>query len=459
LGKVDITHAKLLQERGEHDAAFAIFCEALTADFDDYESLYRLGLSFAARGHYGPAANIFARCAQCKHDDPLVFLDLGHCFRQTDQLERAEELLKISFALTDDKRLKSMVMGNIAGCYSNNGTPEKGIELYDQAIAIDPSVNTHTFNKGLLQLELGQWAEGFKNYEFGFTTGQRPVRTYEGVTPWRPGVDIKGKTVIVWGEQGIGDEIMFASCLPDLMRDAGRVIFDCHPRLVTLFERSFGIKCYGTRKTMQFDWWRNENADVSMSITSLAYLYRSEGQFPGTPYLKATPHKLPPINKPRIGISWYGGTVKNKANDRSIPLAKWEPIMRAIDAEWYSLQYTPAAADEAARFEEETGIHIKHYPGLVQCDDYSRTVDFTAGLDLVISVCTSILHVCGAIDKPCWLLTPTNPAWTVGLSGDHHAWYKSVDCIRQKTPGDWGPVIQAVSDRLRAEYGARKAAE
>jgi tetratricopeptide (TPR) repeat protein len=454
----EFEHAKLLQERGEFEAALPIFSEALTKDFNNWEALYRIGMTYVARGHYGLAANIFARCCEAKLDAGAL-QDLGYCYRSMDDVEKAEEIWRIALrhATTDHQRSK--IMGNIAGCYSNNGTPEKGIELYDEAIRLDPTNKHHLLNKALLQLELGDWKDGFLNYQEGFLTGQRQMRIYEGVQPWKPGVNIKGKTVIVWGEQGIGDEIMFASCIPDLMRDAGRVIFDCHPRLVTLFERSFGIKCYGTRKTTQFDWWRNEKADVSMSIASLAMLYRSEGQFPGTPYLKAEPFKFPPINKPRIGISWYGGTVKNKANDRSIPLAKWEPIMRAIDAEWYSLQYTPAAADEAARFEEETGIHIKHYPGWVQCDDYSRTVDFTAGLDLVISVCTSILHVCGAIDKPCWLLIPTNPAWTVGLRGDHHAWYKSVDCFRQQAPGDWAPVIQAVCDRLRAEYGARKAAE
>jgi hypothetical protein len=463
LGKFDTAHAKLLQERGEHDAAFAVFCEALTADFDDYESLYRVGLSLSARGHYGLAANIFARCAQAK-PDALVFLDLAHCFRQTDQLEKCEELLRVALSMTDDSRMKSHLMGNIAGCYSNNGTPEKGIALYDEAIALDPTVNTHTFNKGLLQLELGQWAEGFKNYDHGFTTGQRPVRTYEGVTPWRPGVDIKDKTVIVWGEQGIGDEIMNASMIPDLMRDAGRVIFDCHPRLVTLFERSFGIKCYGTRKTTNFDWWRNEKADVSMSITSLATLYRSNGEFPGTAYLKAdevdagksiqsTARRGIVMNSdsgPRIGIAWAGGTLRNKSEARSIPLAQWERTISLFPhAKWFSLQYQPEAAAEVAEFRERTGLDIIHYPGKVQATDYAKTADFVAGLDLVISVCTSVVHLAGALGVPCWCLTPNKPAWRYGIKGDQMPWYSSVKLYRQ-TGDDWDDVFSKLYDDLTA---------
>lgn len=454
MGKVDTTHAKLLQERGEHDAAFAVFCEALTADFDDYESLYRVGLSLSARGHYGLAANIFARCAQAK-PDALVFLDLAHCFRQTDQLEKCEELLRVALSMTDDSRMKSHLMGNIAGCYSNNGTPEKGIALYDEAIALDPTVNTHTFNKGLLQLELGQWAEGFKNYDHGFTTGQRPVRTYEGVTPWRPGVGIKGKTVIVWGEQGIGDEIMNASMIPDLMRDTKRIIFDCHPRLVNLFERSFGIKCYGTRKTANFDWGRNEKADVSMSITSLATLYRSNGEFPGTAYLKANPVSLSGAN--RIGIAWSGGTIRNKSSARSIPLSEWEPLIRAFPgAQFYSLQYQPEAAGEVTEFREKTGLDVRHYPGKVQATDYAQTADFVAGLDLVISVCTSAIHLAGALGVPCWCLTPSAPAWRYGLTGKRMPWYNSVTLYRQTGDG-WSDVFADVQRDLTAFLAAPEA--
>lgn len=453
----EFERAKLLQERGEFETALPIFSDLLTQDFNNWEALYRIGITFVARGHYGLAANIFARCCEAKLDAGAL-QDLGFCYRSMDNIEEAEKIWRIALSHADTDHHRSKIVGNIAGCYSNNGTPEKGIELYDEAIRLDPTNKTHLLNKALLQLEMGNWKEGFLNYQEGFLTGQRTMRLYEGVQPWKPGVDIKGKTVILWGEQGLGDEIMFASCIPDLMKDAGRVIFDCHPRMVALFERSFGIKCYGTRKTMQFDWWRNEKADVSMSIASLAHLYRSNGEFPGTAYLKANPITLPG-NRPKIGISWAGGTIKNKANDRSIPLAMWEPIIRAIDADWYSLQYTPAAAKEADEFEEKTGIHIRHFPGHVQCEDYSKTVDFTAGLDLVITVCTSILHVCGAIDKPCWLMIPTNPAWTVGLKGDQHAWYHSVDCFRQTKSGEWEDVIASVRARLIAEYGLRKAAE
>lgn len=468
----EFEHAKLLQERGEFDAALPIFSEALTADFNNWEALYRIGMTYVARGHYGLAANIFARCAEAKLDAG-VLQDLGYCYRSMDDIEQAEKIWRVALSHAETDHHRSKILGNIAGCYSNNGTPEQGIALYDEAIRLDPKNKHHLLNKAMLQLEMGDWKNGFLNYQEGFLTGQRQMRLYEGVQPWKPGVDIKGKTVIVWGEQGIGDEIMFASCIPDLMRDAKRVIFDCHPRLVTLFERSFGIKCYGTRKTTQFDWWRDEKADVSMSISSLPYLYRSNGEFPGTAYLKADfgpggiNNRMREImdgvmsGTAKIGIAWAGGTIKNKSQARSIALSEWEPLIRAFpQAQFYSLQYQDNAAKEVAEFREKTGLDVIHYPGKVQAQDYAQTADFVAGLDLVISVCTSVIHLAGALGVPCWVMTPSKPAWRYGITGRAMPWYDSVTLYRQ-TGDEWADVFAEVTRDLAAFLATpeRRAAE
>jgi hypothetical protein len=99
-----------------------------------------------------------------------------------------------------------------------------------------------------------------------------------------------GKKVLIYGEQGIGDEIMFASMLPDAMRDCREVILDCHPRLVSLFEKNFGVKCYGTRKEPGAEWLAAEKPDAMIAIGSLGKFYRrTRASFPGTSYLKAEP--------------------------------------------------------------------------------------------------------------------------------------------------------------------------
>src|ERR1700744_1251788 len=288
--------------------------------------------------------------------------------------------------------------------------------------------------------------EGFRRYDIGFKAGTRAHRTYEGVKPYQfTGYqEIAGKTVIVWGDQGIGDEIMFASCIPDLIKDAKRVIFDCHPRLVSLFERSFGIECHGTRKTQMMDWHLASSADVSIPLSSLATIYRSQGKFPGKPYL--TREGINYGHTGRIGVAWAGGIAQTRADLRSIELDDLSPLLH-LNTEWHSLQYKDNAAQELAKFEEKTGIHVKHYPGHVQCENYAKTASYLKSLDLVITVCTSIVHLAGALGVPCWCLVPSKPAWRYGNSGVSMPWYDSVRLFRQKD-GDWPSLINEVKEAL-----------
>lgn len=438
----NLNMGRLHLERGHIDQAAQVFMDALNKDFHDPEAIALLASCFLAREQYGAAANLLTRAIEVK---PLAecFQNLGACYRGVNKNAQAEEIFDMGLEMARSPRMRAEFLSNKAGCYVNNGTPEKARELFAQAAAIDPNNISVQFNRCWPELESGDWKEGFRLYDLGFLSGNRAYRTYEGVKPYKPGMDLKGKTVIVWGDQGIGDEIMFASCIPDLMKEAGRVIFDCHPRLVRLFERSFGIECHGTRKTQQMDWHLSSGADISIPISTLATIYRSNGAFPGTAYLKAD---RPKNARPKIGIAWSGGIDRTRKDLRSVALAGWADLLRA-DADWYSLQYTDTAAQEVMSLEEATGIHVKHFPGKVQCDDYATTADFVAGLDLVISVCTSVVHLAGALGVPCWCLTPSRPAWRYGCEGDQMPWYRSVRLFRQ-TGDDWSSVFNNVVGAL-----------
>jgi tetratricopeptide (TPR) repeat protein len=371
---MDITHGKLQLERGYIDEAAGIFMEALTKDFNDPEALFFLASCFLAKEQYGTAANLFKSCLDIEKI-PHAMQNLGVCYRSINKMDIAEQIFEMGIQLAKTDRMRAEFLMNIGGCYINNGTPDKALSYYNQASSLDPTNVGMQYNMCWPYLESGQWAEGFRRYDLGFQARRREYRLYEGVKAYKnTGIqELSGKTVIVWGDQGIGDEIMFASCIPDLMRDAKEVIFDCHPRLTRLFEQSFGIKCHGTRKTQLMDWHLSSGAEISIALSSLATLYRSNGRFPGNAYLKTQPSSFG--SKPRIGISWAGGVLRNRSDLRSIQLDMLRPILE-VDADWYSLQYTPNAANEVATFEERTGIHIKHYPGQVQCDDYATTAEF-----------------------------------------------------------------------------------
>ena len=279
--------------------------------------------------------------------------------------------------------------------------------------------------------------------------GDRTRRQYGELPEW---TGQSGQHVIVWGDQGVGDEIYYASCLRDLIRVCRAVTFDCHPRLEHLFRRSFpGITVHGTRKDLtELPWLRDCDADTAIALADLPYFFRNEGEWDGKPYIvPESAIAREPGWPPRIGISWTGGTKRTHGRQRSLSLSALESILRARpDAQWFSLQYTPEAARDVCLLEEQTGIRISHYPGWVECFDYDRTASFVASLDLVITVCTTAHHLGGALGVPTWTLVPAKPSWRYQLRGNRLPWYGSARLYRQESDSDWTAPLERIAHDL-----------
>lgn len=442
---MDLPQAKILHERGQIDEALNAYGELLNRDFDNHEVLFYYGTALFQRGDYGLAAASLKQAIRLKPTFQSAFQNLGNCYKAVLDFKKAEESFRMGLELGADPQLYAC-MGSLN---INTGTPGRAIEWYERALKLDPVNDVIRFNIGLAYLELGKWDKGFEYYELGFN-GARAVRQYSNHKLWDGDPEA---TVIVWGEQGLGDEIMFNSCVPDLIKNCKRVILDCHPRMVKTMERSFGVETHGTRKNHHLEWLPKSDATAHICVTSLATMYRQKNEdFPGTAYLKADPETVREhragSRKMRVGISWEGGTPYTRSDARSMPIEMLKPIIEN-DCEFYSLQYTPNAARDVCSFEEKSGLRVRHYPRLVESFDYDETINFVASMDLVITVCTTIYHAAGALGVPVWCLTPSKPAWRYLTEGKKSHWYGSAELFRQKTGETWNPVIHNVSERLR----------
>lgn len=452
--------AQLLLERNQPNDVLMMLQPVLNQNFNDPYALELLGHALYQRGEFGMAANIYKQ-AHCLRPNPDVLTNLGACFKQVDDLRSAEETWDMALELQKKPHKRAELYANIGGCYTANGTPDKALHFYGKSLEIDPANKVTVYNTCWPYLECRNWAEGFKAFDAGFSCGVRSMRRYGDV----PAVDITkspedmraaliGKRVIVWGDQGLGDEIMAASCVPDLIRDAKEVTFDCHPRLRNLFARSFNIECTGTRKTSNIEWFRDRKFDIAVPITTLMTIYRSNQAWPGTAYLKAERKKHKRRGMPRIGVSWAGGVQSTRAHVRSMPLQVLSPMIRAIPSEWISLQYHDSASSEICRFEESHGIHVKHMPDTLLAQDYDKTASLVAGLDLVITVCTTVMHLAGALGVPCWVMTPNRAPWVMGIEGNDLPMYGSVRQFRQKKDEpDWTGVIARITHDLETSGG------
>lgn len=446
----------MFHERGDVALASKLYDQLLASDFSNTSVLLNYAIALIEQGKTGLAANLFARAAECnppKDVQAMALAGIANCFRAENKYKEAEQMYRMSLDVLQTPETWS----NLGGLFTANGTPHKAIECYEKALKLNPpNDRSIRFNLAIMYLELGLWEKGFTDYHKYLADGAGPRRQYMGIPFWS---GEECKTLICYGDQGLGDEIMNASVLPDAARISKKIIFDCHPRLEKTFKRTFPeFEVHGTRKNQVLDWVPSSGAEYADALSCLPRFFRKKDEdFPRTPYLKADPEIVKKhregSTKLRIGLSWKGGHKRNRSDVRSMPLEELLPILKH-DAEFYSLQYTPdgdvSSSKEVCELEEKHGIRVRHYPGLVECEDYDNTINFIASMDLVISVCTTVIHASGALGVPCWILTPSKPAWRYGLKGERHTWYGSVRMFRQKPGETWAPVIHKISEELCA---------
>lgn len=372
---------------------------------------------------------------------------------------------------------KASIFHGLASLYINRGKPEMVLHWAEKALACKPDDRFGLWNKGLALLEMGRWGEGFDLYDHaGFLDTQgkprdRKLREYGGKLKRWTGE--KGQGVVCYGEQGVGDEIMFFSILPDLIRDSAEVVVECDKRIINLLRNSFpGVAFYPTSDiNAPYDWLKDHpNITHFVPCGSLGMYYRREDKdFPRTPYFKAEPHLverwgkvLADCPRPRIAFSWAGGLKKTRLDKRSLELPMLRPILEQ-DATFFSLQYHPFSADQCAAFGTELGKPIIHWEDVVggpAMPGYSNTAAFLSHVDLCITVNTSLVHLAGALGVPTLCLTPVMSAWRYSRKSGPHPFYGNVTQLNQSVEGEWGPVIEEAAKRvadLIAEHQANTA--
>lgn len=424
-------------------------------------SIYHLGVIALETGRPGLAAVLLREAARAFKDRPEIWMTLGAALMQCAAVDEAVEAHKEAMRL---EPMNALHPANVAGAMVNMGRYDEMIRYARKAYALD-ATNPHVrwvmalghLEKGIITPDVWAWHEARQSVP----SGNIKKRTYPGNPPLWDGTE--HAALAVHGEQGLGDEIMFASCLPDMevtqtypeMDEGPRIVVECAPRLAELFARSFpGIHVIGTHNLEGKDLPEGFEPDAYCPLGSLPRLFRpSVESFPGTPYLIPDAEKVAeirarlPEGKLRVGLAWQGGSNTTRIDLRSLHPEAFRPIL-GNDCDFVSLQYTKQAAADAASI----GIH--HWPE-AEAEDMDDVAALVASCDLVITVCTTVVHLAGAMGVPCWVLVPKGHAWRYGGTGETMPWYRSVRLFRQRA--DWDETIRKVADGL-ADYRGQRAA-
>ncbi|OGA20540.1 MAG: hypothetical protein A3I02_11745 [Betaproteobacteria bacterium RIFCSPLOWO2_02_FULL_67_26] len=441
-----------LHWKRQFQAATESLQEAVRLNPDYLPARVNFGRSLLGIGNYPAAQRELEHviAANPSHAGALLFYGIS-CHEQ-GQFDKAIGYYDRAHAL---KPTATDILGNMANAYRDVGNFARSAEIFEQVLALKPDYAEARNDYSHALLARGHFVRGWKLYEARWEANRWPDRATYAQPLWTGG-SLAGKRLLVWGEQGIGDQMMFASMFPELLKFPASCTVVCEQKLMPLFARSFPAVHTIARRSREHEAACREPYDYQVPIASLGqYFRRSYAEFPRhSGYLRADPAKvaawkarlaaLGPGKK--VAISWRGGFVGTRRHLRSIGIAEWLPILRTPGVEFISLQYTDCA-EELAALREHHGIAPHHWQDVI--DDYDETAALVCALDLVVSVCTSLVHLTGALGRPAWVLVPAVPEWRYMLAGDSMPWYPSVKLYRQDRIGEWNEVIGRVGALLK----------
>lgn len=421
------------------------------------------------------AVRAFEHCIDLD-ENPLVLANLGAAYRRLNQHENGLRVLRA--ALDRDPDYQPALV-NLGSMYVNEGNPGPGIPYLEHAVELGRAAGKQergaVWNLALLYLEAGRFAEGFELYRQGLGA-ERLIRTYghekEGIPEpalLQPNDVGAGKTLIVFGEQGIGDELMFGTCLEQAREEFGEVIFECHPRLARLHEWAHpGLRLFPNRKDEVIDWPITNRiiADYKCPIGDLAARYRRTREDFIAAYEARGPvysadqaevesyrEQLKAIAGGRkiVGLATRGGVMNTARIYRTLRIPDADYLISSTDCLFVSLDYDDMLGFASYVHEKHGEDRYRWFPSVVQHWDFDHTAALVAACDLTVTVCQSVAHLAAGMGMPTRVLTPARCAWRYARMPDPEQWFwypsANVKLYRQDDPESWrGPLDRVIDD-------------
>lgn len=381
----------------EYSKAIAAFRQGLKSDAQNIDLLYNLGITLD---------------------------DFQSYEASIDVLEKA---LEIAPKDTD-------LLNAIAGASASAAYTEDAIDYYRQAITIEANFAPFQYNLSQVLLQIEAWEEGWKLFESRLAFRNQSLNPDTKASFWK-GENLKGKTILVWNEQGFGDTLQFVRYVPLLQQKGANVCLRVQPTLKRLIERNFeGLKLIEPKEEIP-------KVDFQIPIMSLPQYFGNIPIALQKPIISNQKTKLLGESpKFKIGLVWAGNPHHPDDQKRSMPARFFARLLKRKNLDWYSLQVGKAMDD--LKDSKLTAL-------APMIEDFVDTAQYIEELDLVISVDTAVAHLAASMNKKVWLLLDSAPDWRWSLDDSKSVWYPSVRIFRQEKAGDWNGLIKSVLQALQ----------
>jgi Flp pilus assembly protein TadD len=493
-----------LEKSGQLDKAFEAYGAAVQLLPDDVALTSDLGSLAHRLGHLDLAEKLYDKCLALSPGEPNTTNNLACVLRDGNRYGEAIDLLKPVVGANPTLPLLWNTLGTIV---SDQGDMAGSIVFYEEAIRLDPGFYKARYNlanvrtslgepeqalvdidaalvgvkepsevatmrmaKALTQLMLGHLEDGFETYEARFDPALSDAVTFQDLGErWTPETDLTGKTLMVYGEQGLGDEILFANLLGDVVEAVGpegQVILAIEGRLAPLFQRSYPTVRVHPHRTVahlgrlirfvEFD-GEAPHVDVWAPLGSLFRRFRNrEDQFPAKPaFLTADParvaHWRGVLNalgpEPKVGVVWKSLNMKGSRARGFTPFDLWRPVFETPGVQFVNLQYGDASAELAQA--QALGLNLWTPPGIDLKADLDDVAALSSALDLVVAPMTATTNIAAACGAPAWVVSMPD-AWP-RFGTDRFPCYPSVRLFPADGYGDWEGVMGRIKTALEAQ--------
>jgi tetratricopeptide (TPR) repeat protein len=441
--------AGLLLAMGQHAQALAHYTRVLEIRPELADAFSNRGNVFLAMGRLEEALRDY---------DHAIALRPGLAMAYNNRANTLQELWRYEEAIADYDRALRLDPG-LAAAHSNRGNSLKklnrlpeAVQSYANALALKPDNVKANFNAALARLLQGDFARGWRQYEWRWKDELKHRQRHYPQPLWLGGGDfseLAGKAVLVYFEQGFGDTLQFCRYASVLARHGARVLLEVQPPLFALLRNLDGV----SRLLQSRAAGGPPDFELHCPLMSLPLAFGTDeaGIPQKTPYVFADTAKaarwqarLGTYPGPRVGLVSAGSATHRNDASRSLPLAQ---LLGAVPPGWTGVcLHKELRSADAALWAEHREL-LFFGPEL---HDFAETAALVAGLDLVLTVDTSVAHLAAAMGKPTWVMLPFSPDWRWQLERTDSPWYPSVRLFRQTAPGDWAGVLAQVAAAMRA---------
>jgi len=443
-----------LKDQGKLEEAIEAYNKALAIKPDYAEAYSNMGVALADQGKPEEAIEVYNKALAIKPDYAEAYSNMGNALADQGKPEEAIEAYNKALAIKPDY---AEAYSNMGIALKDQGKLEEAIEAYNKALAIKPDYAEAHMILSFVLLNANRLSEGFAEYEWRWKTkeGLKTERHFSQPL-WNGKTSLKGKRILLWCEQGVGDTINWSHCLPFLASQAQHCILECQEKLIPLMARSFpNVEVKAENRSLDSE---RDDFDLHLPMGSLFQHLVSKISSCG----KADAFLVPdPVrvnfwrkrlhsigNGPYVGISWKSSNMKRSRLPNYAPIFELSPVLTLPGITFINLQSTDFEND-LAKIKNDLGVSVHNFDDLDHYDNLDDVAALSSALDIVVSTHNALPIITAGVGTPTKLASWEQSSWNNNLFSPHGPF---INKFQKNTWERWDEVFRLISRDMLLDF-------